>query len=431
MPHGSSTRRHTGADPSIGFGSNPHPPGKGKWHPSLKTIASTASGSSLLPPLNPKRRLSPSSPSRQSTPLHAFSSSFTRIGHGGGAPGLRRDLRCGRHPPRHRYATNLTTNRLIPGASPSQLSVPLAPFQRATRDILNEFLAAYGKVPDPEKEEKRLGEMYKKSTTGIIADYGLPLTVEEYSDAIHPLYLKRWQKAKPLPGVKRLVKHLHKHGVPLALASNSIRRNVNHKLEKLEERIVLKIGETVFLLFLVEIRSLMENLPLTCRFLEAAKGLGVNPSSCLVIEDSLVGVQGAKASGAKVVAVPSLQSQRQHYSIADTVLYSLLDFYPELWGLPSFEDRMQGGLLIEPLFSNAQIGDKILNNLHMHIDVLDFTGAIKAEPVKLLVIGYIRKLESTDNILEDLSITDEDRSIARNALELPAFSKYKNDLHFA
>lgn len=136
--------------------------------------------------------------------------------------------------------------------------------ERATRDVLNEFLAAYGKVPDAQKEEKRLGQMYLESTTGIIRDYGLPLTVEEYSKAMHPLYLRRflfsfghvhnacqstsalswltlsfsyrWQKAKPLPGVKRLVKHLHKNGVPLALASNSIRRNIDHKLPKLEGR---------------------------------------------------------------------------------------------------------------------------------------------------------------------------------------------------
>jgi hypothetical protein len=52
-----------------------------------------------------------------------------------------------------------------------------------------------------------------------------------------------------------------------------------------------------------------------------------------------VGVKGAKASGAKAVAVPSLQSQRKHYNIADIILYSLLDFDPELWGLPPFEDR--------------------------------------------------------------------------------------------
>nr|CAB3474307.1 unnamed protein product [Digitaria exilis] len=59
--------------------------------------------------------------------------------------------------------------------------------ERATRDILNEFLA----VPDPEKEETRLGQMYTESTTGIIKDYGLPLTIEEYSKAMHPLYMKR------------------------------------------------------------------------------------------------------------------------------------------------------------------------------------------------------------------------------------------------
>lgn len=52
-----------------------------------------------------------------------------------------------------------------------------------------------------------------------------------------------------------------------------------------------------------------------------------------------VGVKGAKASGAKAVAVPSLQSQRKHYYIADVIIYSLLDFDPELWALPPFEDR--------------------------------------------------------------------------------------------
>ena len=64
--------------------------------------------------------------------------------------------------------------------------------ERATRDVLKEFLGTYGKVPDPSKEEKRLGQMHRESTTGIIADYGLPLTVEEYSEAIYPLYRKRF-----------------------------------------------------------------------------------------------------------------------------------------------------------------------------------------------------------------------------------------------
>ncbi|KAL6845541.1 hypothetical protein ACP4OV_025036 [Aristida adscensionis] len=322
--------------------------------------------------------------------------------------------------------------------------------ERATRDILDEFLAAYGKVPDPEKEERRLGQMFRESVTGIIADYGLPLTVEEYAEAMHPLYIKRWQTAKPLPGVRRLVKHLHKNGVPLALASNSIRRNIDHKLGKMEDWggcfSVILGGDQV-----------PNGKPFPDIFLEAARRLGANPSSCLVIEDSIVGVQGAKASGAKVVAVPSLQSQRQYYSIADVILYSLLDFNPELWALPPFEDRIHG-VEVEHLYDSTYefIPDQISGiffgwakfKLHglskvvistgwdfsqraaervMHIDFLDSPGATRTDPVKLLLIGYIRKLESTDNILEALTITDEDRSIARDALDLPAFSEYAND----
>ncbi|VAH79855.1 unnamed protein product [Triticum turgidum subsp. durum] len=93
--------------------------------------------------------------------------------------------------------------------------------ESVTRGILNDFLATYGKTADAGKEEGRLGQSHREYAAGIIADYGLPLTLEEYSEAIFPLYLKSWQKAKPLPGVRRLLKHLHKNGVPLALASNS------------------------------------------------------------------------------------------------------------------------------------------------------------------------------------------------------------------
>lgn len=102
------------------------------------------------------------------------------------------------------------------------------------------------------------------------------------------------------------------------------------------------------------------------RFQEAAKRMGISdPTDCLVIEDSgytgfelvlwclmvcciswliigmwyRVGVQAAKAAGMNVVAVPSRTESRK-VSIADTILHSLLEFQPELWGLPPFEDCM-------------------------------------------------------------------------------------------
>jgi hypothetical protein len=134
--------------------------------------------------------------------------SLASAAHGGNdAQGLGRDLRPRRHAPRHRYADPIDLPRAVLSDSPSGPPVSCESFaafdapgsqccfvgaERATRDVLNEFLAAYGKVPDKEKEERRLGQMYRESTTGIIADYGLPLTVEEYAVAIYPLYLKRF-----------------------------------------------------------------------------------------------------------------------------------------------------------------------------------------------------------------------------------------------
>uniref|UniRef100_A0A0A9FMA8 Riboflavin kinase n=1 Tax=Arundo donax TaxID=35708 RepID=A0A0A9FMA8_ARUDO len=65
----------------------------------------------------------------------------------------------------------------------------------------------------------------------------------------------------------------------------------------------------------------------------------------------------------------------------------------------------------------------------MHIDFLDSSSRIRTEPVELLVTGYVRKLKCTDNILQALSITDEDRRIASKALDLPAFSECTSGHH--
>jgi len=54
--------------------------------------------------------------------------------------------------------------------------------------------------------------------------------IDLWPNFIRKLCSCRWVQAKPLPGVNRLIKHLHKHGVPFAVASNSIRKNVEVKV---------------------------------------------------------------------------------------------------------------------------------------------------------------------------------------------------------
>ncbi|KAL3630761.1 hypothetical protein CASFOL_023745 [Castilleja foliolosa] len=47
--------------------------------------------------------------------------------------------------------------------------------EQATRDILKNFLVKYGKVPDAEKDRRRLGMSNKEAAIGVVNDYELPL----------------------------------------------------------------------------------------------------------------------------------------------------------------------------------------------------------------------------------------------------------------
>lgn len=50
-----------------------------------------------------------------------------------------------------------------------------------------------------------------------------------------------------------------------------------------------------------------------------------------------VGVKAANAAKMKIVAVPSRRESDCH-ELANVVLHSLLEFQPEQWGLPPFDD---------------------------------------------------------------------------------------------
>ena len=66
--------------------------------------------------------------------------------------------------------------------------------ERATRGVLNEFLARYGKELDREKEDKkRLGMTQKDTAAIMVTDYELPLTPDQFISEITPIYRERYQ----------------------------------------------------------------------------------------------------------------------------------------------------------------------------------------------------------------------------------------------
>ncbi|KAF3661465.1 14-3-3 protein 9 [Capsicum annuum] len=240
--------------------------------------------------------------------------------------------------------------------------------EHLTKEILKEFLAGYGKVPDKEKEKKRLGMAQKEYAIGIVSDYDLPLMPDEYIQAVMPLYHDKWLQAKALPGANRLIRHFYEHGVPIALASNSKRKNIDGKVSLQEgcaithqEINAKRCWKECFSVILGS-DQVKSGKPSPDIFLEAAKQMGVDAAHCLVIEDSVIGVEAGKAAGMKVAAVPSFHSEFDRYSIADSKLRSLLELDPELWGLPPFDDWVGHALLVEPvsfrgLYKNGLLHD--------------------------------------------------------------------------
>ncbi|CAH1413433.1 unnamed protein product [Lactuca virosa] len=149
-------------------------------------------------------------------------------------------------------------------------------------------------------------------------------------------------------------------------------------------------------------------------FLEASKRLNIDPSKCLVIEDSLPGIAAAKAANMEVVVVPSLPKQSYLYTDADAVITSLLDLHPEKWGLTPFEDWIDGTLPLEPWYIGGPVikgyGRGSKEPWLLHKFDKDFYG----EELHLLVVGYIRPvvLSELNSSCYSATVTDTDGMMA-------------------
>ncbi|KAG7964131.1 hypothetical protein I3843_09G153400 [Carya illinoinensis] len=344
-------------------------------------------------------------------------------------------------------------------------------------EILKGFLGKYGKQWDGREVHKIAGTTPFQAAAAVVEDYELPCTPSQFLSEINPFFSDKWSNIKALPGANRLIKHFSCHGVPLALASNSTRSSIESKISSHQgwkESFSVIIGGD-------EVAS---GKPSPEIFLEAAKRLNVDPSSCLVIEDSIPGVTAGKAAGMEVVAVPSIPKQAHLYTLPDGVINSLLDLQPENWGLPPFQDWIEGTLPIEPWYIGGPVikgygrGSKVLgiptanlstegysallsehpsgvyfgwaglstrgvfkmvmsigwnpyfDNTEKTIEpwlLHDFAEDFYGEELHLVVIGYIRPEANFPSLEGLIAKIHEDRRIAETALDLPPYSAYWED----
>jgi len=134
------------------------------------------------------------------------------------------------------------------------------------------------------------------------SDQATPEFIKEVAAKKEALFRAKIRgRANPLPGVLSWLSYFQDHGLSQAVASSAPERNVQAILGELRIRAYFAVvlsgdspGE--------ELHPL-DSKPAPAIFLEAARQLNVSPESCLVIEDSVVGVQAAKAATMACLAI--------------------------------------------------------------------------------------------------------------------------------
>ena len=124
-----------------------------------------------------------------------------------------------------------------------------------------------------------------------------PERIERISKAKEELYryLVRRDGMSPEPGVATWLHRLHNDGWLQAIASAAPRANVEVVLEALSTAHIFQA--------IVSAEDVRRGKPDPEVYLTAAARVGASPDRCIVVEDAVAGIQGARSAGMKSIGV--------------------------------------------------------------------------------------------------------------------------------
>ena len=174
-----------------------------------------------------------------------------------------------------------------------------------------------------EQNEQLKGVSRVDSLNKIIEWTGATVSDEEFQSLMvekNEWYLELVQGLGPqdaLPGALNFLQTAYDQGIKIALGSAS--KNAPMILEKL--------GITPLFTAIIDGNNVVNGKPHPEVFLKGAEALGLEPSECVVFEDSIAGVQAAKTGGMSSVGIgdaETLQADIHFNSLGDTTPEALV-----------------------------------------------------------------------------------------------------------
>ncbi|KAH8314311.1 probable pseudouridine-5'-phosphatase [Drosophila kikkawai] len=204
--------------------------------------------------------------------------------------------------------------------------------ERLRSESIQKILDPFGHTFGFDLKMRCMGKPLSQQADLIVANYNLPLNRTEFEHRLKLLSRGDLGRIKVLPGVERLLKHLHDFNIPMAIGSSSCRNSFNAKT--LRHPKLFDVFHHVVLSGSDE--EVKRGKPAPDIFLTTASRFDERPepAKCLVFESSLLGMEAALAAGMQVVLVPDPLVSIRTSAPATLRLRSLEAFRPQYFGLP-------------------------------------------------------------------------------------------------
>jgi pseudouridine-5'-monophosphatase len=194
--------------------------------------------------------------------------------------------------------------------------------------VIGDILKRYGYTYDWPVKARVMGSGLLASAQFLIETYSLPLRPADYVAEFEARLEKALPAAEPLPFAMPFTRALADRGIPMAIATSTVRRVMPMKTSRHHEWM------SIFPIVICgDHPDVHASKPAPDAFLVAARELGADPASCLVFEDSPVGVAAARAAGMGVIAIAHPELDPALVRGADRIVRSFSELTPADLGL--------------------------------------------------------------------------------------------------